>query len=57
VQLVWYVYRSPRREVRVYVSPTEHSTVDEAGTLDGGAVLPGFALALKDLFAEPAAPQ
>lgn len=57
MQLVWYVYRSPRREVRVYVSPTEHSTVDEAGTLDGGAVLPGFALALKDLFAEPAAPQ
>jgi Uma2 family endonuclease len=57
VQLVWYVYHSPRREVRVYVSPTEYSTVDEAGTLDGGAVLPGFTLALKDLFAEPAAPQ
>jgi Uma2 family endonuclease len=55
VQLVWYVYHSPRREVRVYVSPTEYSTVDESGTLDGGAVLPGFTLALKDLFAEPAA--
>lgn len=57
VQLVWYVYHSPRREARVYVGPTEYSTVDEAGALDGGAVLPGFALALKDLFAEPAAPQ
>ena len=56
VRLVWYVYHSPRREVRVYVNPTEHSVVREDETLDGGEVLPGFRLALADLFAEPAAP-
>jgi hypothetical protein len=27
------------------------------GSLDGGAVLPGFRVALADLFAEPAGPQ
>ena len=57
VRLVWHVYHSPRREVWVYVSPTEHSVVREDETLDGGAVLPGFQLALADLFAEPAGPQ
>jgi Uma2 family endonuclease len=54
VQLVWYVYHTPRREVWAYVSPTEYSVVREGETLDGGAVLPGFRLPLADLFAEPA---
>ena len=57
VRLVWYVYHSPRREVRVYVSPTECSVVREGETLDGGEVLPGFRLSLSELFTEPAAPQ
>ena len=57
VRLVWYVYHTPRREVWVYVSPTEYTVVREDETLDGGAVLPGFQLALADLFAEPAGPQ
>jgi Uma2 family endonuclease len=57
VRLVWYVYHSPRREVWVYVSPTEYSVVREDETLDGGAVLPGFHVPLADLFAEPAGPQ
>lgn len=44
---------SPRREVYVYVSPTQYSVLREDQTLDGGEVLPGFQLALSDLFAEP----
>jgi Uma2 family endonuclease len=55
-RLVWYVYHTPRREVWAYVSPTEYSVVREGETLDGGAVLPGFRVALADLFAEPAGP-
>lgn len=56
VRLVWYVYHSPRREVRVYRSPTEYSVVREDETLDGGEVLPNFRLVLRDLFAEPESP-
>ena len=57
VRLVWYVYHTPRREVWAYVGPTEYSVVHEDGILDGGAVLPGFRVALADLFAEPAGPK
>ena len=56
VRLVWYVYHTPRREVWAFVSPTEYSVVREGETLDGGEVLPGFRVALADLFAEPAGP-
>lgn len=56
VRLVWYVYHMPRREVRVYVGPQEFSVVREDEMLDGGDVLPGFQVALSDLFAEPAGP-
>jgi len=55
VRLVWYVYHSPRREVRAYRSATEYAALHEGESLDGGDVLPGFRLALGDLFAEPAA--
>ncbi len=57
VRLVWYVCHTPRREVRVYVAPGEYAVVREDETLNGGEILPGFQLALADLFAEPAAPQ
>ena len=57
VRAVWYVYHSPRREVRVYVSPTEYSVIRDGETLDGGDVLPGFRLALSDFFADPSARQ
>jgi Uma2 family endonuclease len=51
VQLVWLV--SPRtRTVAVYTSPEQFATLDEMQTLDGGEVLPGFALPLRELFAE-----
>jgi hypothetical protein len=49
------VYHSPRREVWVYTSPTEHSVLSERNTLDGGQVLRGFRLAISELFAEPTA--
>ena len=49
--LVWFV--DPHtRTVAVYTTP-EHSTVLHAEhTLEGGAVLPGFALPVQELFAE-----
>ncbi len=57
VRLVWHVYHSPRREVRVYVGPEMFSVVREDETLDGGDVLPGFHLSLSEFFTEPAAPE
>ena len=53
VRAVWYVYHAPRREVHVYSSPDEHTVLSEQQSLDGGDVLPGFTLALSNLFAEP----
>jgi Uma2 family endonuclease len=50
-RLVWFV--DPRkRTVRVYTDPDHSTLLGEADTLDGGAVLPGFALPLRELFAE-----
>lgn len=51
VRLVWMVDRKART-VAVYTSPDQFVTLDESQTLDGGDVLPGFALPLRDLFAE-----
>jgi Uma2 family endonuclease len=51
VRLVWYL--DPRRRmVTVYRSVEDWFVVDEEHSLDGGDVLPGFRLALKELFAE-----
>lgn len=51
VVLAWLV--DPRdRTVTAYTSATDAVLLDESHTLDGGAVLPGFALPLRDLFAE-----
>ena len=51
VLLVWEV--DPRaRTVAVYIAPEQPIILDATMTLDGGAVLPGFALPLADLFAE-----
>lgn len=41
-----------KRIVDVYTSETEFTRLTEADTLDGGAVLPGFRLPLRDWFAE-----
>ncbi len=51
VRLVWEV--DPHaRTCCVYTAPTLVATLAEADTLDGGDVLPGFRLPLRDLFAE-----
>lgn len=48
-RLVWYVEPS-ERAVRVYTSPTDLRRLTEQETLDGGRVLPGFALKIGDWF-------
>lgn len=51
VRLVWEV--DPReRTVSVYVAAEGPVVLSESDTLDGGTVLPGFALPLRELFAE-----
>jgi Uma2 family endonuclease len=50
VRLVWYL--DPKaRTMEVYTSPEQCTVVGETGVLDGGDVLPGFQLPLKELFA------
>ncbi len=49
VELVWYVYPK-ERVVRVYTSEEDCQTMTEDGTLDGGSVLPGFQLSVRQLF-------
>ena len=51
VRLVWEV--DPRaRTVAVYEAPDQPTVLEVGQTLDGGEVLPGFALPMADLFAE-----
>jgi Uma2 family endonuclease len=50
VMVVWLV--DPKKQtVAVHTSPAKGRTVERDGALDGGKVLPGFSLSLKDLFA------
>ncbi len=50
VEAVWVI--DPfKRTVAVYAAPDVVTTLTEQETLDGGAVLPGFTLPVKDLFA------
>ncbi len=53
VRLVWYV-DPPAKTVTVYTSTQQSVVLHESDTLDGGAVLLGFSLPLRDLFTEPA---
>jgi Uma2 family endonuclease len=55
-RLVWFV-DPEARVVDVYTSPDEPLTLKEGDILDGGDVLPGFALPLKDLFARVPRPK
>ncbi|HEX8202387.1 MAG TPA: Uma2 family endonuclease [Isosphaeraceae bacterium] len=51
VRLVWMI--DPRtRTATVFTGPEQATMLDEAQTLDGGEVLPGFRLPLRELFAE-----
>jgi Uma2 family endonuclease len=50
-RLVWYIDPDPRT-VAVYVEPEKSTVVlTEQDVLDGGTVVPGFTLALRELFA------
>jgi Uma2 family endonuclease len=51
VHLVWYV-NPKKRTVRVYTARDRSVLLREDDTLDGGDVLPGFALSIRDWFAE-----
>ncbi|NOZ38705.1 MAG: Uma2 family endonuclease [Planctomycetes bacterium] len=51
-QQVWYVYPKPR-EVKVYSSPTNVTTLGENDTLTGGELLPGLSIDLKAFFTLP----
>jgi Uma2 family endonuclease len=48
-QLVWYA-DPDRRTVRVYTTPADSHLLSEDDTLDGGTVLPGFQLSLREWF-------
>lgn len=50
VRLVWYI-DAEAHSATVFTSPEDSVVIDESGTLDGGDVLPGFALPLAELFA------
>ena len=39
------------RTVQVFTGPETSETLDENGVLDGGTVLPGFTLSIRDWFA------
>jgi Uma2 family endonuclease len=49
VELVWFIYPKTQTAL-VYTSPTAKKEIPKTGTLDGGKVLPGFKLPLKNLF-------
>lgn len=55
VRQVWYVYHSPRREVRVYNTPGDFAVLSGQQVLEGGDLLPGFRLELERFFADPGA--
>jgi Uma2 family endonuclease len=55
-RLAW-VIDPKKRTARVHVKPDEFTPLDEAGRLDGGDVLPGFSVALRDLFAVVGEPE
>jgi Uma2 family endonuclease len=48
-QLVWF-FDLKARTVTVYTSPDQYTVLGEADTLDGGDVLPGFAISVRMLF-------
>lgn len=49
VELVWYLYPI-ERVVRVYTSAEDCQTLTDADDLDGGDVLPGFRVSVRELF-------
>ena len=53
-KMVWLVY--PEKRLVEVLTATDRHLLTEAGTIDGGEVLPGFSVGVKDIFpVEPAA--
>ena len=50
VRLVWCVYPKERKAI-AYTSPSRKKEIGTDGVLDGGKVLPGFELPLREVFA------
>jgi Uma2 family endonuclease len=50
-RLVWQ-FDPETRTAEVFTGPDQSVKLNETGTLDGGDVLPGFTLSLRELFAE-----
>jgi Uma2 family endonuclease len=50
VELVWYI-DPPTRTAQIWTSLDDSIVIDEDGMLEGGTVLPGFRLVMRDLFA------
>ncbi|HEX8200960.1 MAG TPA: Uma2 family endonuclease [Isosphaeraceae bacterium] len=48
-RLVWFLYPK-NRTARVYTSPRQFTRLAEDQSLDGGDVLPGFSVSLRELF-------
>jgi Uma2 family endonuclease len=48
-RLVW-CFDLKRRTVTVYTSPEHFTVLDDSQTVEGGEVLPGFAVPLGELF-------
>jgi Uma2 family endonuclease len=51
VHLVWYI-DPEARSARTYTGKASMVEIDEGGVLDGGEVLPGFRIPLRELFEE-----
>jgi Uma2 family endonuclease len=51
VRLAWIIDHRTR-SATVYTAANQSTVIGEDGTLDGGKVVPGFALSLKQLFAD-----
>jgi Uma2 family endonuclease len=51
-RVVWIVDEATRT-VEVWTSPDECVTLSEDETLDGGELLPGFRLPLREIFVDP----
>ena len=50
VRLVWLVDPAART-IEVFTSPDQHLTLREEQALDGGDVLPGFSVPVREIFA------
>jgi Uma2 family endonuclease len=55
-KLVWEI-EPRRRAIAVYSSPNCSKTIDEDGVLDGGKVIPGFRLSVRELFERAGVPE